>query len=189
MIFRTIWDKLKFYFLYIICFQGDNIAFLRHQGVEIGSSCSISTSVNNFGSEPWLIEVGDDVTITDGVVFLTHDGSSRLFRKEFVEMNPKFGNRFGAIRIHENCFIGMRSILMPDIEVGPNSIIGAGSVVTHDVPPNCVIAGNPARIICSLDEYVTRYKNKMIPLEATTREALKKELLRELNKRENRLSS
>ena len=45
---------------------------------------------------------------------------------------------------------------MPNVAIGPNSIIGAGSVVTKNVPPNCIYAGNPARYICSLDEYRTK---------------------------------
>lgn len=126
------------------------------------------------------MEIGDDVSITDGVVFLTHDGSSRLFRKDYPEMNPKYGNRFGTIQIHDNSFIGVHTILMPGIEIGPNAIIGAGSVVTHDVQPNSVVAGNPARTMTSIDEYLERYRKKSIPIEAIDRQSLRRELTRKL---------
>ena len=67
-------------------------------------------------------------------------------------------------------------MLMPAIEIGSNSIVGVGSVVNKDVPANTVVAGVPARPICSLDAYVARYQQKMIGITATTRSALRTEL-------------
>jgi len=90
-------------------------------------------------------------------------------------MNP-FGNRFGTIVIRDNCFIGNNAILLPGIEIGPDSAVGAGSVVTRTVPPRTIVAGNPARPIKTLDEYIESYTQRMIPLEARDREALRQEL-------------
>ena len=174
--FQAIWERLCFYFLYVIRFRGDNVAFLRHLGVKIGSHCLISTSINNFGTEPWLVEIGDDVSITDDVIFLTHDGSSRLFRKKLPNMNGKYGNRFGPIQIHNNCFIGVHTIIMPGVCIGPDSIVGSGSIVTKNVPADTVVAGNPARVICTLEEYIERYRQKSIPVEAQDRAVLRREL-------------
>jgi maltose O-acetyltransferase len=67
--------------------------------------------------------------------------------------------KFGKIDIRENCFIGDSTIVLPNITIGSNSIIGSGSVVTKDIPPNTVVAGNPAKPICSLEAYLSKAKN------------------------------
>jgi acetyltransferase-like isoleucine patch superfamily enzyme len=130
---------------------------------------------HNYGSEPWLIDIGNKVTVTYGVFFLTHDASSRLFRDSLAGSSV-FGNRFGQIQVKDNCFIGVNSIILPGTTIGPNSIIGAGSVVAKDVPPNTVVAGVPAREISSLDSYIEKYQERMIPIDADNREDLRKEL-------------
>jgi acetyltransferase-like isoleucine patch superfamily enzyme len=163
--------------LYNIIFQRNISSFLRSKGTRIGKNCEIQNKISDFGSEPWLIEIGDNVTLAVGVVFLTHDGSSRIFRNNFDNMS-KFGNKFGSITIKDNCFIGTNTIILPGIKVGPNSIIGAGSIVTKDVPPNSIFAGNPAKLIYSLDEYIISYSKKMIILEAQDRKSLRSELTR-----------
>ena len=171
--FRRYWD------LYVR-FHGDTVLYLRHQGVRIGEGSLVYTPVTNFSTEPWLIEIGKGTTVTHGVVFLTHDGASRLFRQEIPGMNPLYGNRFGTIWIGDNCFIGQNSLILPDVRVGPDSIVGAGSLVNQDVPPRTIYAGNPARYICTLDEYIERYQQKMFPVEATDRESLRRELTKRL---------
>lgn len=147
--------------------------------MRIGQGCYIYNKINEFGTEPWLIEIGNHVSVTSGVVLLTHDGAHELFRKQYRNMNV-FGNKFGTIRIHDNCFIGYRAILLPSVEIGPNSIVGAGSVVTKSVPPNTVVAGNPAQKICLLDDYINRYQNKMVQLAAKDRIELRHELTMKL---------
>jgi acetyltransferase-like isoleucine patch superfamily enzyme len=174
--FGEITARLAYYVEYLVRFRGNNIAYLRYLGVRIGKGCSISTSVKNFGTEPWLIEIGDHVTVTDGVVFLTHDGASRLFRQTDPGMNPLFGNRFGVIRIRSNCFIGINAIILPGISIGPNAIVGAGSVVTKDVARGTVVAGNPAREISTLEGYIEQYKRNMIPIYSEDRKNLRNEL-------------
>lgn len=159
---------------YVIC-KGNKVEFLRRQGVRIGQDCEILTGTANFGTEPWLIELGNRVTITQGVLFLTHDGANRVFRHRIKDSAP-WGNRFGTIRVLDNSFVGANAILLPGIQVGPNSIVGVGSVVNQRVPPNTVVAGVPARPICTLEEYVERYRGKMIPIAATNREELRSEL-------------
>ena len=173
---RRRWAFFKTY--YIHC-RANRVEYLRFLGTRIGKRCSIYTDPHNFGTEPWLIEIGDDVTLGQGVLLITHDGASRLFRDRLPGMNP-FGNRFGTIVIRDNCFVGNNAILLPDIEIGPDSVIGAGSVVTKTVPPRTIVAGNPARPIKTLDEYIKSYPQRMIPLGATNREALRQELTKKL---------
>jgi acetyltransferase-like isoleucine patch superfamily enzyme len=131
------------------------------------------------GTEPWLIEIGNDVTLGQGVLLITHDGTSRLFRDRLPEMSP-FGNRFGTVVIRDNCFVGNNAIILPGVEIGPDSAVGAGSVVTRSVPPRTIVAGNPAVPIKTLEQYIEGYRQRMIPLEATDRDSLRRELTTKL---------
>lgn len=122
------------------------VDYARCKGVTVGMDCRIYTK--GFGSEPWLITIGNKVTITAGVVLLTHDGSTWL-------MNDKDGRRYlyRRVNIGNNVFIGVNSVIMPGVFVGDNVIIGAGSIVTKSVPSGVIVAGNPARIIGDYDAY------------------------------------
>ncbi len=179
---RKIWMQ-RWRISFLVLYRADKTAYLRSLGMWIGQRCSIYNTINDFGTEPWLIEIGDDVTVATGVRFLNHDGGSRLFRDQFPTMS-RFGNRFGTIRIRNNSFIGAGAILLPDIEIGPDSVVGAGSVVTKSVAPRTVVVGNPAREVSSLDEYIENYARKMIPIEAKDRQSLRRELTTKLWGRE-----
>lgn len=124
----------------------------RRDGLTIGEDVRIM-GTPRFGSEPYLICIGNHVTISSEVSFVTHDGATWIFRHR-----PEYRGlqRFGRIDIEDNCFIGTRSILLPGIRIGPNSVVGAGSVVTKSVPPDTVVAGVPARVICRTEEFVER---------------------------------
>jgi acetyltransferase-like isoleucine patch superfamily enzyme len=125
------------------------IKYARKKGVTIGSNCKLNGHPN-WGSEPYLIDLGNHVELSGDVAFITHDGATWCFRDE-----EKYKNviRYGKISIKDNCFIGMRSTIMPGVSIGPNSIVGTGSLVTKDVPEGCVYAGIPARFICTMEEY------------------------------------
>lgn len=131
-------------------FKGGDVA-ARLLGVKVGTGCRILTS--RFGSEPWLIKIGDRVTVTNGVTFLTHDGSTWLIRDE---QGRRY--RYARIEIGSDVFIGVNAILMPGIRVGDRVIIGAGSVVTKSVPSGAIVAGNPARIVGAYADYEARAK-------------------------------
>jgi len=178
-VFSGIQRRIKFLVAYFIYCGADSIEYLRFLGVKIGNGCNIYTTPHNFGSEPWLIEIGNNVTICQGVLFITHDGTSRLFRDHLPGSSP-FGNRFGTIVVRDNCFIGFNTILLPGIEIGPDAAVGAGSVVTKTVPQRTIVAGNPARFIKTLDEYLEGYLQHMIPLQAKDRRALRNELTMKL---------
>ena len=120
--------------------------YLRKSGAQIGKNCRIY--IDYLGTEPYLIKIGNHCTITHGVIFITHDGGCWIFRDEIPDLNI-----FGKIEIEENCFIGMNSIILPNVKVGTNSIVGAGSVVTKNIPPGSVAVGVPARVIGTTDQY------------------------------------
>ena len=123
------------------------VAHARRKGVTVGEGCRIY--IRRFGSEPFLISIGNRVTITSGVRLLTHDGSTWLIR----DADGNRYQRYGSIKIGDDVFIGINSIIMPGITVGSRVIVGAGSVVTGDVLDGVVVAGNPARVIRDIDSF------------------------------------
>jgi len=122
------------------------VEYARHKGVSVGENCRIYT--RNFGSEPWMISIGNKVTITSGVIILTHDGSTWL-------MNDDKGRRYlyRRVEIKNNVFIGVNSVIMPGVKIEDNVIVAAFSIVTKSVPSGVIIAGNPAKIIGSYEAY------------------------------------
>lgn len=123
-----------------------NEEFARSLGVQIGKDCRLF--IRDFGSEPYLISIGDHVTITKGVNFITHDGGMWVLRNEYPDVDF-----IRPIIVCDNCFIGINATLLPGIIIGPNSIIGAGAVVTKSIPPNSIAVGVPAKVISTITEY------------------------------------
>lgn len=120
--------------------------YFRKKGAQIGKDCRIIP--RSLGDEPYLVKIGNNVTIAGGVIFVTHDGGAWVFRKEVSDIQV-----FGPIIIEDNCVIGQNAILFPNIHIGENSIIGAGSVVIADIPKNSIAFGVPARVFGSIEKY------------------------------------
>ena len=125
--------------------------YFRQQGAQVGEDCSIIPT--SLGEEPYLVKIGRHVTIAAGVKFIPHDGGPWVFREEIPDLQV-----FGPIVIENNCVIGENVLLFPNIRIGENSIIGAGSVVISDIPPNTIAMGVPARPLGS----VAKYKEKCL---------------------------
>lgn len=120
--------------------------YFRAQGAQIGDDCYIIP--RSLGTEPYLVKIGNHVSIATDVKFITHDGGPWVFRRDHPDLQV-----FGPIIIEDNCVIGRDAILFCNTRIGPNSIVGAGSVVISDVPPNTVVMGVPARPFGSLEKY------------------------------------
>jgi acetyltransferase-like isoleucine patch superfamily enzyme len=133
--------------------------YYRKKGFLIGRNNRIYIRNLDLSTESYLIKIGNHCTITAGVVFLTHDGGAWVFREQIPNLNV-----FGKIEIKDNCFIGINSIILHNVTIGPNSVVGAGAIVTKDVPPNTVVAGNPAKKICSIEEYKEKCIKKFTEL-------------------------
>lgn len=133
-------------------------------GANIGKNVSFIGPIhpNIFSSEPYLITIGDNTTISFDVVFCTHDGATRVLRNLAINEKEKQTVIYNKIKVGNNCFIGCRSIIMPGVTIGDNCIIGAGSIVTKDIPSNSVCAGQPCKIICSIDEYKEKHNKDFL---------------------------
>lgn len=109
----------------------------------------------NFGTEPHLIEFGDNVSVATGVRFVNHDIVSFVFNQ--MEPTIELPTRVKPIRIGSNVFIGCDTVILPGVCIGDNVVVGGGSVVTKDIPDGVVAAGVPCRVIGDFQEYHKKY--------------------------------
>lgn len=142
--------------------------YAQYIGVKFGKNCLIAT--RNWSSEPYLIEIGDNVQITNNVSIHTH-GGGHVARMKY----PKF-DTFGKVVIKDWVYIGAYSQIMPGVTIGKGSLVAAGSVVTKSVPDGVVVAGNPAIFVCTVDDYIERNKKYDVGTKKLNK-AQKKEVL------------
>lgn len=128
-----------YHLFYFYIFGGVRAA--RRKGVRVGDGCRIY--IASFGTEPFLVEIGDRVTITSRVRIITHDGSTALVRNEKGDRYQ----RYARVKIGSDVFIGVNSIILPGVTIGSRVVVAAGSVVTKDIPDGVVVGGNPAKVI------------------------------------------
>lgn len=141
--------------------HGNTVDKWRKAGVTVGENCEIFATAS-FGSEPYLISIGDHVRVNKNVEFITHDGGTWVFRSQFYTpsfKNAKNATLFGRIRVGNNVHIGTNSVIMPGVNIGNNVIIGCNAIVTRNVPDNSVFAGVPARFIETIQEYESKHLN------------------------------
>ena len=112
-----------------------------------------------WSSEPWIITLGKNVHITDGVKFITHDGGTLLYRNQVPDLEIT-----KPITVGDDVYIGNNVIILPGVNIGNNVVIGAGAVVTKDIPNNSVAVGVPARVIKTADEYLEKLKRESLHL-------------------------
>jgi acetyltransferase-like isoleucine patch superfamily enzyme len=136
----------------------------RAIGVQVADDANLYGEIS-YGSEPWLIRIGPLTEVTNGVSFITHDGATRVVRLgPHGPSDAARVNRYGPITIGRNCFIGTRAIVLPGVRIGDDCIVGAGAVVTRDVDGGQVVAGNPARVVSSLEEYARKAEAEALDL-------------------------
>ena len=137
----------------VYCLRGEyTTEKLISMGMKVGKNFSRLNGVILDPSHCWLIEIGDNVTMAPRVHILCHDAST----KQFLNFT-----KIGRVTIGDNVFIGAESVVLPGVKIGSNVIIGANSTVTHDIPDNSVAVGSPARVVCSLEEYLGKEKKRM----------------------------
>ena len=125
---------------------------LIKMGMKVGNQFQRLNGVILDPSHCWLIEIGDNVTMAPRVHVLCHDASTKKFLNY---------TKIGRVTIGNNVFIGAEVVVLPGVTIGNNVIVGANSTVTHDIPDNTVVAGTPAKVICTLEEYLNKEKERM----------------------------
>lgn len=151
--------KIKLKFFPKLISSNEYIKYLKKCGIKIGTNSYFFSPSNTEIDiqRPFALDIGNYCKISSGVKVICHDYS----RSVISNYNGRVIGECLKTKIGNNVFIGMNSIILMGSNIGNNVIIGAGSIVKGTFPNNCVIAGNPARIICTLEEYI----NKRINLE------------------------
>lgn len=119
---------------------------------EPNHSCYVSRA-NLDGMFPQLVRLGRDCIVSPTAMILTHDASTYLHTGKY---------RVAPVTIGDRVFIGYGAVILPGVRVGDDSIVGAGAVVTKDIPPRTVAVGVPARVICSVDDYINRRQHELL---------------------------
>lgn len=145
------------------------VDYYRSKGATIGNNTRIFSEIS--GLEPYLITIGNNVTVAANVNFCTHDNSA-------IKFFPDATDFVGPIIIGDNCFIGTGSILMGGITIGNNCIVGAGSVVTKSfIESGKIIAGNPAKVVGTVEEYKEKNQRYSFNFKGMNFEQRKKEII------------
>ena len=135
------------------------LKYLRSLGTKVGEKTRIYSDLSFVGSEPYLIEIGSDCLLSQGLHLITHDGGVKVLNSANYFKGKKM-DKIGRIKIGNNVYTGNYVTILPNVVIGNNVIIGVNSVVTKSVPSNVVVAGIPARIICTIDEFYKRNMEK-----------------------------
>ena len=132
--------------------------FAKRVGVNFGNNCHFYGPIY-WGNEAWLITLGDNVYITEKCKFVLHDGGTLLFRKQIPDLEIT-----RPVLIGDNVYIGTETMILGGVHIGNNVVIGARSLVTKDIPDNCVAAGHPARVIKTIDQYLEKISRESLHL-------------------------
>ncbi len=136
----------------------DPVKYARSLGVKIGSNVKFyGATPGMFGTEPWLITIGNNVHIVSGCHFINHDGGVLILRDRFPSLELT-----DRIFIGNDVYIGMNCTILPGVSIGDSVIIGAGSIVSKNIPSNSVAAGVPAKVIKTLDQYLEKARIKSL---------------------------
>lgn len=134
--------------------------YLRQLGIKIGTHCHIGKpkTIAIDYTRPYLIEIGNHVRMNNGFTLLTHDFATSVLTNKYGDFLPSSGK----VKIGNNVYFAQKCTVMKGVTIGDNCIIGYGSLVTKNIPSNSVVAGSPARVICTLEEYYEKRKIKAL---------------------------
>ena len=133
-------------------FRPDPLDELKRLGLRTGRNFQLQAGATIDRCHCWHISIGDDVTIAPNAYILAHDASTKMHLGY---------TRVGKVDIGDRVFIGAAVIVLPGVSIGSDVIVGAGSVVSQDIPDNVVAAGNPARALGSTDDWIEEKKREM----------------------------
>ena len=153
---------------------------LIKRGMKCGKNFSRQQGCFIDPSHCWLISIGDDVTFSIRVTVLAHDASTKAVTGY---------TRIKKVNIGDNVFVGANATILPGVNIGNDAIVAANSVVTKDVPRGCVVAGNPARVIFTAEEWAQKIKSEFenspvfsesYTMRANVSDEMKKEMLEKM---------
>jgi maltose O-acetyltransferase len=142
-IYRTVLRRVRGY---------PSVEWMVKRGLRVGRDVYIGDTVAFDHGFLWLISIGDESVIASDTRIVAHDGSTKLWTGYL---------RVGRVDIGKRVYIGVRCIVLPGVRIGDESVIGAGSVVSRDIPERTVAAGNPAVAIATLDEFAARHRARL----------------------------
>lgn len=132
--------------------QGSELDRLVAEGMKVGEGVVIEPGAIIDGGMPWLIEMGDGSGLAPMAYLLAHDAST----KKYLDRT-----RVGRIKIGKNVFIGAHAMVLPGVAIGDEAIVAAGCVVTRDVEAGAIVAGNPARVIGNVSDYIAKQRQEL----------------------------
>lgn len=155
----VVWVFKKIYIYLFVKSSPEKFAqYLRNKGMRIGKDVKFfyprCESIDK--TRPWLVEIGDNVQITKNVTILTHGYDWSVIKHKYGEICGSSGK----VTIGNNVFIGFNATILKGVTVGNNVIIGANSLVNKNIPDNVVVAGNPAKVIMSIEDYYEKRKSE-----------------------------
>lgn len=161
---RSLARKVRFM---LIVSGEDRASFLRKRQLFRAMGNDVFFQPRKLPNDPNLILFHNNITVASDVTFVSHDVMHRVFNAKHGAKVTRINE--GCIEIMDNVFIGSNSLILPDVRIGPNAIVGAGSVVTRDVPEGSVVAGVPAKVIGRFDDLEDRRRRKMDAFEGVSR--------------------
>ena len=146
---NEILEKIQKFHFFLIMDGVKRAKYLKKKNIlrGIGKNCLFQS--RNFPMDPKCVLIHDNVTIAAKVDFVTHDAIRHVLSYKYKK---DYDMNLGCIEIMDNVFIGLGTIIMPNVRINENVIVAAGSVVTKDIPSNSVVAGVPARVIGTFDD-------------------------------------
>lgn len=170
-------NKLKRYYIdHIRPSHEKKVNYLRDKGAVIGEGTRLNCTTTAFGLEPYLIKVGQNCLFAANINLITHDGAIKVLNS-LNRFEGKMMDKIGSITIGDNVYIGMGAYIMPNTIIGNDCIIGAGAIVKGNIPEKSVVVGIPGRVVCSIDDYYERCKDKLEWLDGMSVEEKKKYLI------------
>lgn len=131
--------------------------YLRKKGINIGKNTILHPESCNIDiTRPSLVEIGENCSLNENFTLLTHDFVSGVF----INSGREFCNSSGRITIGNNVRFGQNVTILKGVSIGDNCFIGAGSIVTKDIPSNSVAVGAPCKVVMSLEEYYQKRLTK-----------------------------
>lgn len=161
------------------------LTYLRSHGAAIGDGTRLICHVSAFGTEPYMITVGENCLFSAGVSIFTHDGGVKVL-SDMGYFGEERMDIIAPVKIGSNVYIGTGAYVMPGVNIGNNVVIGAASVVTRDIPDNSVAVGVPARVIRTIDSYYDHAvaRGRLYPTAKMNAEEKRVYLLRHMKKPE-----